>query len=277
MDYVELNIELKTLEPWRDILVSQLAEKGFESFVETKTGLQSYIPQKNFEDSILVDLEHMEAIQKLETKVIQDQNWNATWEENFDPVLVEDQLAIIAPFHTGEFSQGMVITIQPQMSFGTGHHQTTWLASKRFFDLDLEGKRVLDMGTGTGILAILAEKLGAKEVFAPDIDEWSYNNAQENIALNNCKNIEVALGDDQLLKGRTFDVIVANINKNILLQHFANYAEVIVDEGTLLISGFFETDQADLIEAASKVGFIFEYIFTKDEWALIQFRMNKRT
>lgn len=275
MNYIELNIEFKALEPWRDILVSQLAEEGFESFVETKTGLLSYIAEKEFEESMLASLKNIEAIDQFTTKVIQDQNWNATWEENFDPVIVEDKLAIIAPFHKEEFSQSMVITIQPQMSFGTGHHQTTWLASKRFFDLDLSDKSVLDMGTGTGILAILAEKLRAKSVYAPDIDEWSYNNAQENIALNNCNKIEVALGDDQLLRGRSFDVIVANINKNVLLQQFPTYAEVIVDEGTLLISGFFETDKEDLVQAAGKLGFIFEQIFTKDEWALVQFKMNK--
>ncbi|MGB1104297.1 MAG: 50S ribosomal protein L11 methyltransferase [Crocinitomicaceae bacterium] len=275
MNYIELNIEFKALEPWRDILVSQLAEEGFESFVETKTGLLSYIAEKEFEESMLASLKNIEAIDQFTTKVIQDQNWNATWEENFDPVFVEDKLAIIAPFHKEEFSQSMVITIQPQMSFGTGHHQTTWLASKRFFDLDLSDKSVLDMGTGTGILAILAEKLGAKSVYAPDIDEWSYNNAQENIALNNCNKIELALGDDQLLTGRSFDVIVANINKNVLLQQFPTYAEVIVDGGTLLISGFFETDKEDLVQAAGKLGFIFEQIFTKDEWALVQFKMNK--
>lgn len=275
MNYIELNIEFKALEPWRDILVSQLAEEGFESFVETNTGLLSYIAEKEFEESMLASLKNIEAIDQFRTKVIQDQNWNATWEENFDPVIVEDKLAIIAPFHKEEFSQSMVITIQPQMSFGTGHHQTTWLASKRFFDLDLSDKSVLDMGTGTGILAILAEILGAKSVYAPDIDEWSYNNAQENIALNNCNKIEVALGDDQLLRGRSFDVIVANINKNVLLQQFPTYAEVIVDGGTLLISGFFETDKEDLVQAAGKLGFIFEQIFTKDEWALVQFKMNK--
>lgn len=276
MNYVELNIEFSEIKPWRDILVSNLAEKGFESFVETKTGLQSYIPEKDFQEEMLSDLKNMDAISTFKTTVIEDQNWNATWEENFEPVIVADKLAITAPFHQQEFDQEMRITIQPQMSFGTGHHQTTWLAAKKFFDLDFSNKIVLDMGTGTGILAILAEKLGAASVFAPDIDEWSYNNAKENLKLNNCSKIEVALGDDRLLAGRSFDLIMANINKNVLLQHFENYAQVLKHGGKLLISGFFETDKEDLISAGKRLGFIFEEIQVKDEWALIQFRMDKK-
>ena len=280
MNYIELNITFSQLDPWRDILVSSLAEKGFESFVETKTGLQSYIAENVFSENMISDLTDIAAISEFTYKTIQDENWNAEWEKNFDPVFVEDKLAIIAPFHTGDYSQKMIITIQPQMSFGTGHHQTTWLASKRLFDsttlgFDLVGKSVLDMGTGTGILAILAEKLGAKNIFAPDIDEWSYKNAIENAALNNCQNVTVAHGNHTLLKGKLFDLIIANINKNILIRHFEDYAAVIKDNGTLLISGFFKTDKPDLVNHAKKVGFIFESIETKDEWALIQFRYKK--
>ena len=276
MNYIELNIDFNEVHPWRDILISNLAEKGFESFVETKSGLQSYIPENDFNQEMLLELESIAAIESFKTTLIEDENWNAEWEKNFEPVIVEDKLAIIAPFHQQNFEKELIITIQPQMSFGTGHHQTTWLASRRFFDLDLKGKSILDMGTGTGILAILAEKRGAASVFAPDIDEWSYNNAKENVALNNCSKIEVALGDDSLLKGREFDVIMANINKNILLQHFNSYAQVLKPGGIILISGFFETDQHDLIEAGKKVGFIFELTQTKDEWALMQFRKDKK-
>lgn len=275
MNYTELNIELKTIEPWRDILVSVLAERGYESFVETKSGLQSYIPEQNFNIDILAELDKYEAIEAINHRVIEDENWNAAWEENFDPVFVEDKLAILAPFHNQDVNQKMVIQIQPQMSFGTGHHQTTWLASKRLFELNLEGKDVLDMGTGTGILAILSEKLGARSIYAPDIDTWSYENAKENVTLNNCKRIEVALGDDQLLTGKSFDLIIANINKNILIQHFKQYAAVLRNKGNLLISGFFETDQLDLKEEAQKYGFVFERIDTKDEWALMQFIKNE--
>jgi ribosomal protein L11 methyltransferase len=275
MNYIELTISFSELDPWRDILVSNLAEKGFESFVETKTGLQSYIVENEFSENMLSDLSTFEAITDFTHKTIQDKNWNAEWEKNFDPVYVDDKLAIVAPFHQGEFSQEMVITIQPQMSFGTGHHQTTWLMSRRLFDLDLKNKRVLDMGTGTGILAVLAEKLGAAEIFAPDIDEWSYRNAQENVALNQCTNVTIGHGDHTLLKGKTFDLIIANINKNILVSHFEHYAAALENNGLLLISGFFETDKADLVEHAKQFGFIFERIDTKDEWALIQLKLEK--
>ncbi len=275
MNYIELTINFKEVDPWRDILVSHLAEKGFESFVETKSGLQSYIPQNDFSEALLSDLGDFEAIENSNVKLIEDENWNAEWEKNFDPVFVEDKLAIIAPFHQGEFSQEMKITIQPQMSFGTGHHQTTWLASKRMFELSLEGKRVLDMGTGTGILAILAEKLGAANVYAPDIDEWSYRNAIENVALNGCTKIRVEQGDHTLLFGKEFDVIIANINKNILISHFETYSNALVNGGTLLISGFFKTDQTDLVDQASQFGFIFERIDTKEDWALIQLKLEK--
>lgn len=271
MNYVELSITFSTVEPWRDILVSVLAEKGFESFVETNSGLQSYIPESDFSEVLLEELSSYDAIENFSFKTIEDENWNATWEKNFDPVYVEDKLAILAPFHSRDVEQGMIINIQPQMSFGTGHHQTTWLASKRLFDLDLKDKKVLDMGTGTGILAILAEKLGAQWIFAPDIDTWSYDNAIENAKLNDCKRIEVALGDHQLLDGKSFDIIIANINKNILIEHFKHYAQAINENGVLLISGFFETDQDDLVRHAEEFGFVFERIDVKDEWALIQF------
>lgn len=275
MNYIELNINFVEVEPWREILVSHLAEKGFESFVETKSGLQSYIPEMDFSAEMIGDLATFEAIENYTFQVIQDENWNAEWEKNFDPVFVEDKLAIRAPFHPTDFSQELVVTIQPQMSFGTGHHQTTWLASKRLFELDLNGLRVLDMGTGTGILAILAEKRGAKSIYAPDIDEWSYRNALENVELNHCTKITVEQGDDRLLTGKTFDFIIANINKNILMSHFKTYAAALVNGGKLLISGFFETDRDDLVAHANEVGFIFERIDTKDEWALIQFKLIK--
>lgn len=272
MDYIEFQVEFSKVYPWRDVLISNLDELGFESFVETKSGLNSYIPENNFNEEKIKFIEAIEDVEKVSWNVIKDQNWNAKWEENFDPVFVEDRLVIKAPFHKQTFTQGMEITIQPQMSFGTGHHQTTWLISKRCFDLDLKQKTVLDMGTGTGVLAILAEKLGARHVFAPDIDEWSFNNAQENVALNDCKNIEVALGDDKLLNGRNFDILIANINKNVLIQHFSVYSKCLNEGGKMLISGFFATDAHDLISAASEHGFIFEDTFTKDEWAMLQFR-----
>jgi ribosomal protein L11 methyltransferase len=273
MNYIEIKIDFKTTEPWREVVMSDLANIGFESFVETKSGLDCYIAEPNFTEGMLMTLSsYQEHIIGYNLTTIEDENWNAKWEENFDPVFVEEKLAIVAPFHTGNFEQSMIVKIQPQMSFGTGHHQTTWLASKKMFSLGLEGKDLLDMGTGTGVLAIVGEKLGCSNVFAPDIDEWSYNNAIENVALNECSKIEVALGGDELLEGKEFDVIIANINKNILIEQYPRYAKVLKAGGTMLNSGFFTTDRNDLVAEAEKFGFVFESIESKDEWALLEFK-----
>ena len=272
MDYIELSIDFKTLNPWREVVLSDLAETGFESFVETNQGLNCYIPEHEFSQEMITSLNGFDShIESIKVKKIKDENWNAEWETKFDPVFVEDKLAIVAPFHTDKYDQQLIVRIQPQMSFGTGHHQTTWLASKKIFNLDVKGKRILDMGTGTGVLAIIAEKLGAEYVFAPDIDEWSFNNANENTALNNCSKIDVALGGDELLEGKEFDIIIANINKNILIQHFPVYSKALVSGGIMLNSGFFTTDKNDLVEEAEKSGFVFESIESKDEWAMLEF------
>jgi len=272
MDYIELSIEFETLNPWREVTLSSLAEAGFESFVETAEGLDCYITKPTYSKDMLSILDSFkEHIKSFEVNTIKDKNWNAEWETNFDPVFVEDKLAIVAPFHTDSYEQQLIVKIQPQMSFGTGHHQTTWLASKKLFNLDVKGKRILDMGTGTGVLAIIADKLGADYVFAPDIDEWSFNNANENVELNGCSKIEVALGGDELLEGKQFDIIIANINKNILIQHYPVYAKALVSGGIMLNSGFFTTDKNDLVEEAEKNGFVFESIESKDEWAMLEF------
>mgnify|MGYP000114916345 CR=1 FL=1 len=272
MDYIELAIDFKTVNPWREVVLSDLAESGFESFVETTDGLNCYVSENEYSEDMISGLKEFEShIESYKINKIEDENWNAEWETNFDPVFVEDKLAIVAPFHTDQYEHQLIVKIQPQMSFGTGHHQTTWLASKKLFNLDVKGKRILDMGTGTGVLAIIAEKLGAEYVFAPDIDEWSFNNANENTELNGCKHVEVALGGDELLEGKQFDIIIANINKNILIQHYPVYSKALVSGGIMLNSGFFTTDKNDLVEEAGKSGFIFESIESKDEWAMLEF------
>jgi ribosomal protein L11 methyltransferase len=271
MNYIELQVEFNEVHPWRDIMIAFLEQKGYESFVETKTGLKSYIAESDYISSHVDDVRSQQGVSTVQVVEIEDQNWNAKWEENFDPVFVDDKLVIRAPFHPEDLRAEMTIIIQPQMSFGTGHHQTTWLISKRLFDLDIKDKTVLDMGTGTGVLAILAEKLGAKSIFAPDIDEWSFRNAKENLTLNNCKKIEVALGDDRTIEGKSFDIIIANINKNVLIEHFSVYSKSIKSGGKMLISGFFTTDQEDLKAEAAKHGFVFEETISKDEWAMMQF------
>jgi ribosomal protein L11 methyltransferase len=272
MKYVELEVTFNQLEPWRDILLSELDGLGFESFVNTKTGLKSYASEEVYSRIDLSFLKDFESVTNFENRLIEDKNWNEEWEKNFDPVFVEDKLVIYAPFHENIFSQKMKILIQPQMSFGTGHHQTTWLMAQRLFELELQHKKVLDMGTGTGVLAILAEKLGASSVFAPDIDEWSYNNAIENVELNDCKRIQVEMGGHELIEEKQFDLIIANINKNVLIEHLSVYSDCLKSGGKLLLSGFFTTDCSDLEAHATRYGFIFEDKFAKDEWALMQFQ-----
>ena len=274
MDYRSYELKFSELDPWRDIAISEMADYGFESFSETKLGVLGYIQVEHDSEEVLSKVKGLEGVDSVEVKDILTENWNQKWEDNFDPVYVDDKLAIIAPFHDDVRSCEMTITIQPQMSFGTGHHQTTWLISRRLFDLDIEGKDVLDMGTGTGVLAILAEKLGGKNIFAPDIDEWSYKNALENVQRNECSEIEVAHGGHELIGNKTFDIVIANINKNILIENFSVYSSAVRPQGTLILSGFFKTDKAELEACANKYGFVFEVEHSKDEWSMLEFKRN---
>lgn len=274
MDYLELTVDLTPRDPWAEILVSQLAEFGFESFVDTETGIQAYgqvelinLEEVRTETMLSNDLEGVELT--VTEKIIPQQNWNALWEADFQPVEVEGRMTIVAPFHEKENAKGLIIEIQPQMSFGTGHHQTTWMMSKALLDLPKVPKKVLDMGTGTGVLAILAEKLGAEEILAIDIEDWSVENTKENAIRNGCTRITSLHGDVDLLEGKTFDLILANINKNILKSHLKQYANSLVPGGMLMLSGFFETDAEELISAGKTEGLEFSSMLTKETWAAL--------
>lgn len=272
MDYFELTIDIKPREPWADILVAELADFGFESFVETETGIQAYAPvQIGDVSSILKETcihENAEIEVSWNLSEIPHQNWNATWEASFDPVLVDSRLAIIAPFHqAADFPNRELIVIQPQMSFGTGHHQTTYLMSQFLLDLHLLPERVLDMGTGTGVLAILAEKKGAKDILAVDIESWSVENTLENAARNSCSKIRGLLGDIDSIEEGNFGVILANINKNVLKRHMPDYAKLCSNNGLLYLSGFFTSDVAELEQTAKSVGFELVETRDKETWA----------
>jgi len=278
MDYLELSIALTPRDPWTEILTAELADNGFESFVETEDGILAYgqlelvdaeFPLKNtFLETKPNDIEVVIA-----SKIIPQQNWNAVWESDFQPVEVEDYLTIVAPFHDRSTAKGMIIEILPKMSFGTGHHQTTWMMSKALFELTTIPAEVLDMGTGTGVLAFVAERLGAKHVVAVDIEDWSVENTLENAERNDCKTIEAICGDVDVLKGRTFGLILANINKNILKAHMSSYAEMLEKNGTLLLSGFFDTDVDELVTFAEQFGLKKRRVLNKDNWAAIE--LNK--
>jgi ribosomal protein L11 methyltransferase len=276
MDYLELTVDLTPRDPWTEILIQQLADQGYESFVETTTGVQAYAPVKDIDPNhpligTFLANAHPEVTAQSVAKIIPQQNWNAKWESSFDPVVVESYLSIVAPFHDKSSQTGMVVEIEPKMSFGTGHHQTTYLMSKALFELDAIPDRVLDMGTGTGVLAIVAEKLGAKEVLAVDIEDWSVENTIENAARNNCHSIQAVCGDIDVLKSEEpFGLILANINKNVLKAHLPTYSQLLPSGGILLLSGFFDTDVSELLLKAEECALEKMRIFNKDNWAAIQ-------
>jgi len=278
MDTIELNIQLTPKDPWSDIVIAELSEQGFDSFVNTDEGLLAYAPITVNSDEALKQSVlgnpigfHCTIIKT----IIPHQNWNAEWEKNFSPVVIEDYATILAPFHDGKDAVGMKVIIQPQMSFGTGHHQTTWMMTKALFELDEMPSVVLDMGTGTGVLAVYAEKLGAKEIVAIDIEEWSAENARENVGRNECSNVECLWGDIDLVEGRNFGLIIANINKNILKQHMEVYSNALETNGTLLLSGFFVTDVDEMTSYCEVYKLKQTKVFTKDEWACIQLIKTK--
>jgi ribosomal protein L11 methyltransferase len=278
LDTLELTIALTPTEPWSEILIAELADRGFDGFVQTETGIQAYAnasvdAQEIMESISLLEMNEVEI--DWSATIIPHQNWNAKWEEDFHPVFVEDYATILAPFHDQAEAKGMVVRIQPQMSFGTGHHQTTWMMTKALFELDEMPDQVLDMGTGTGVLAIVAENLGAKRILAIDIEEWSAQNARENAERNNCKVIECVWGDQDKIEGNEFGLIIANINKNILKAQMNSYASALVDNGTLLLSGFFTSDVEELVTFAAPFGLTLTKQFAKDEWAGLQLMKTK--
>ena len=272
MDYLELTVNIQPRNPWAEILVSQLAELGFESFVDTENGVLAYaqVTDVDLENAInesLLSSSTDDFQLDFESKIIPQQNWNALWEADFQPVEVEGRMTILAPFHDKTKAKGIIVEIQPQMSFGTGHHQTTWMMSKALLDLPNVPKNVLDMGTGTGVLAILAEKLGAENILAIDIEDWSVENTKENAVRNGAKGIVSLHGDIDLIAGKTFDLILANINKNILKSHLNQYSKSILSDGMLMLSGFFETDVEELVEAAINENFTLLKVLNKETWA----------
>ena len=277
MEYVEFKAEITPLEVGRDILIAELAEIGFESFVENETGVEAYIQKEEFKEELISEMSIIsnEAFEvSYATKLIADQNWNAEWEKNFELINVEDRCCIRAPFHDKIESIEYDIVIDPKMSFGTGHHETTYLMIKRLLDLDLKNKKVLDMGCGTGVLAILAKMKNALHIEAIDIDEWAYNNTVENIRNNNCKEIVVKMGGAEKIETK-FEVIIANINRNILLNDMDKYVSSLLDEGSLLLSGFFSSDKEMLLEATTQLGMELVYSESKNDWTMLHLVKNK--
>jgi ribosomal protein L11 methyltransferase len=256
------------------VLIGALADAGFESFAETEAGLEAYIQVDNFNELELKNIiDSYKSIGRIDyrTETIPAQNWNAVWESDFQPIEVSDTCRVRAPFHPAK-NVTFELIIQPKMSFGTGHHETTFLMLQQMLNLDFRGKDVLDMGSGTAVLALLASKMQASRVVAIDIDQWCYENALENAGINQAVDIAVEKGDVTAIGDRTFHVILANINKNVLMQDIQAYSDHLHPEGLLLISGFYKADVPDLVRAAASAGFVLQLQQEKNQWTMLQFK-----
>lgn len=258
-----------------DILSAMLAEIGFESFVRGEDALEAYVPQPLFNrselDQVLADLP-LEVEISYTVQTMEDKNWNEEWEKNyFNPIVIGDECCIHSSFHQPEGTYRYPILIDPKMSFGTGHHQTTLLILKEILAMELSGKCVLDMGCGTGVLAILAAMKGAAPVTAIDIEEWAYNNAMENVVLNGMTSIRVLHGGAELLGEERYDVIFANINRNILLQDLPHYEAVLKQGGIIVMSGFYLDDLPAIRSRANELGLSFDHLKDMDRWVATTF------
>ncbi len=275
MKYLELSIDAVIKEPWNEILISDLSDIGFESFLEDESGvLKAYIGISSFDEeklNMLLKNRKQHVSLTHQTQVLPEENWNAAWEAQFSPVLIGNQLEIIAPFHVSTIKNGYTLVIEPKMTFGTGHHQTTYLICSYLLKYPPIDKQVLDMGTGTGVLAILSEKLGAKSIDAVEIEDWSVENANENAERNNCSRIKVIHGSKEQIPDKYYDLILANINRNILEDQLSAYAKQANSGSTLLLSGFFSTDDSQLKEIAVQNDYEFGSNYSKDDWSMLQF------
>ncbi|OAD92166.1 ribosomal protein L11 methyltransferase [Aequorivita soesokkakensis] len=271
--YIGYDFKVNPLQPGTEILIAELGYAGFESFVETEEGVTAYIQKDDWNDHILKDINILNSDEfKIEYTFseIEQINWNSEWEKNFDPIEVDGKCTVRAPFHPAKNFEYEIV-IEPKMSFGTGHHETTFMMLQFILENDFKNKTVLDMGCGTAVLAILTEMRGASKLDAIDIDEWCFENSMENIQRNDCKNISVYLGDASLLSDREYDVIIANINRNILLNDMQAYMESLNDVGELYLSGFYLEDLPIITETCNNLGFTFVENKEKNNWVAAKF------
>lgn len=275
MNYLEFSFKVEPLQPGVEILIAQLGAVGFESFVETEAGVDAYIPSPEFNEDLLDQVQILGSDEfqiSYDRKEIEQVNWNEEWEKNFQPILVDNICSIRAPFHPKP-EAAFDIVIEPKMSFGTGHHATTYLMIKLLLETDFMGKEVLDMGCGTGVLGILAELKGARKTTAIDIDNWSYLNALENAERNGCTRMEVLEGGAELLEDQRFDVIIANINRNVLLEDIKHYVQCLDRGGELFLSGFYKEDLPVIKKECSKFGLKFATYQERENWVAAYFKM----
>lgn len=269
MNYVEVHIALQD-KALHDILIAELSDIDYEGFEEDGNNLKAFIPVDSFSETQLKEVKDTYQV-AYTTRVVEDQNWNAEWEKDFQPVTVGDFCTIRATFHPADTTVKHEIIITPKMSFGTGHHATTQMMIQQMSQLDFTGKKVLDFGTGTGVLAILAEKLNAASIFAVDTDEWSYENTLENIDRNNALKIDVRLGSLEAVNDSGYDIILANINRHILLQYMQDMKTLLAPGGCVLMSGILDQDKSLIAAEAAKAGFVMGEVLNQDKWICIRF------
>ncbi|PWI31249.1 50S ribosomal protein L11 methyltransferase [Flavobacteriaceae bacterium LYZ1037] len=271
--YISYDFKVSPLQPATEILIAELGYAGFESFVETEEGVTAYIQKDDWHDAVLEDIQILSSGEfeiHYSFNEIEQVNWNQEWEKNFNPIIVDNVCSVRAPFHEKPDTKYDII-IEPKMSFGTGHHETTHMMIQHILKTNFEGKSVLDMGCGTGVLAILAEMKGAKPIDAIDYDNWCYINSLENVERNHCKHITVLEGDANLLKGNKYDIIIANINRNILLNDMETYTKCLNSNGVLFLSGFYKDDISVIEESCNKHQLKLVETIEKNQWVALKF------
>lgn len=271
--YLGYHFTVEPKEPGTEILIAELGETPFESFIETENGVSAYI-QKEFWDANVLNGIQILGSEEFDIQYtfeeIEQVNWNEEWEKNFEPIEVDNTCRVRAPFHE-KTEVAYDIVIEPKMSFGTGHHETTFMMIQHLLETDLKNKKTLDMGCGTAILAILAEMKGAKPIDAIDIDNWCYQNSIENAQRNNCSHITVYEGDAALLRDKYYDVIIANINRNILLNDMQHYKDSLNKGGVLLLSGFYEEDTPAIDACCTGKGLRFIKKISRNNWVSLKY------
>ena len=271
--YLAYHFSVDPKEPGSEILIAELGEKPFESFMETENGFSAYIQKELWTKNILDDIYLLDSPDFTISHTIEEieqVNWNEEWEKNFEPIDVNSKCHVRAPFHPKTYAE-FDIVIEPKMSFGTGHHETTHMMIQHLLETNVSNLKTLDMGCGTAILAILAEMKGAKPIDAIDIDNWCYLNSIENAERNNCHEISVYEGDASLLKGNKYDLIIANINRNILLNDMQQYVDCLNKNGILLLSGFYNEDIPFIDESCTEKGLTFVKKFERNNWVSLKY------
>jgi len=272
--YIEIDCKVTPVEPWADLLIAALGAIGYESFENTDSGFLAYVALADYDAQTTAEVfdtyqEHCAV--NFSTKEIAATNWNADWEKNFSPITVGDRIHVRAPFHAATDTEYDIV-IEPKMSFGTGHHQTTYLMLEHLLELEINDQDVLDMGSGTAVLAIMACKRGARNATAIDIDAWCGENGLENAQRNGIDNIQVLVGTaEQLPKTPEFDLIIANINRNVLLGDMPAYVACLRPNGVVLLSGFYESDLEIISEKCKECGLVYQGHKTRDNWVAAKF------